>query len=99
MSRHNPFWPKHAFLFKGGSPAPAIASAPVPIAAPPVTGTSAEVIQAQQDYASQNLLKKSVKKTIYAGDTGGGMKKPGAAGAVGSMGVGSGGVGSGKKLG
>jgi hypothetical protein len=55
----------------GGSPAQAIQAAPTPVTAPPVTTSSAEVIQAQQDYAQQNMMKKSIKKTIMAGDTGG----------------------------
>ncbi len=59
----------------GGNQSAAIQSAPVPTPAPPVTASSAEVVQAEQDTAQQNLLKKSVKKTIYAGDTGG--YKPG----------------------
>jgi hypothetical protein len=82
MINSNPFWPRHAFLFKGG--AQAIQSAPVPLPAPPVTASSAEVIQAQQDFAQQNLMKKSVKKTIYAGDTGG--FTPGMAGSPGQPG-------------
>jgi len=68
------FWPRHAFAFKGGggsAPAQAIASAPVPLPAPPVTRTSADVLQAESEVAKENLLKKSIKKTIFAGDTGG----------------------------
>ncbi len=52
-------------------PAQYIESAPVPTPAPPVTSTSKEVVEAEQDYARDNLLKKSIKKTILAGDTGG----------------------------
>lgn len=64
-------WPiKQQHQQGGGSPAAQIQSAPVPTPAPPVTATNAEVVQAEQDVAQQNLLKKSVKKTIYAGDTG-----------------------------
>lgn len=66
--------PANAFgtVSKGGaSAASSIASAPVPVPAPPVTGSAAEVIAAEHDIAQQNLLKKSVKKTILAGDTGG----------------------------
>ena len=37
----------------------------------PVSSAAAEVIAAEHDIAQQNLLKKSVKKTILAGDTGG----------------------------
>ena len=69
-------WPSHAFRFGGGgSPAQQIQQAPVPLPAPPVTQDNAAVIQAQHDVAQANLLKKSVKKTIYAGDTGG-WKEP-----------------------
>ena len=55
----------------GASAADNISAAPVPVPAPPVTGAAAEVIAAQQDIARQNLLKKSVRKTIFAGDSGG----------------------------
>lgn len=47
-----------------------------------MTSTNAEVIQAQQDFAQQNLLKKSLKNTIMAGDTGG--FSPGMPGSPGS---------------
>jgi len=68
----NPFFPRHHMVFMGGGGgAQAISSAPVPTPAPPVTANSAEVIQAEQDTAQQNLIKKSVKNTILAGDTGG----------------------------
>jgi hypothetical protein len=76
MNFNNPFWPRHHFLFKSGggnSQAQQIQSAPVPTPAPPVTANAAEVIQAENDFAKENLLKKSVKKTIFAGDTGGFM--------------------------
>jgi len=62
----------------GGSPAAAVQAAPTPVTAPPVTTSSAEVIQAQQDVAQQNLMKKSIKKTVFAGDTGGYKGMPGA---------------------
>lgn len=58
----------------GGSttPPPAIASAPAPMATPPVTTTNAEVIQAQNDLRRQSLRKRGFSKTtIFAGDTGG----------------------------
>ncbi len=57
----------------GGGPSPAqqIASAPTPLPAPPVTSSDPSVIQAEHDLAQGNLLKKSVKKTMLAGDTGG----------------------------
>ena len=78
----HPYWPKHNFLYLGGgSGASAIESAPVPTPAPPVTADNPAVIQAEQDLAQQNLIKKSVAKTILAGDTGG--YQPGAANAAG----------------
>jgi hypothetical protein len=49
----------------------AIDSAPIPTPASPIGSAAAEVIAAEQDLAKQNLMKKSVKKTIFAGDTGG----------------------------
>jgi hypothetical protein len=57
----------------GGGPSPAqqIAAAPVPLPAKPVTPANEAVVQAEHDLAAQNMLKKSVKKTIIAGDTGG----------------------------
>lgn len=45
--------------------------APTPVPAPPVTSTSAEVLAAEHDIGMQNMMKKSVKKSIFAGDTGG----------------------------
>jgi hypothetical protein len=66
----------------GQQAAQQINSAPVPTPAPPVTSTAADVIQAQQDVAQQNLIKKSVKKTVFAGDTGGFVQgQPGGPGA------------------
>lgn len=58
---------------KGGksSQAGAIDSLPVPLPGKPITSANPEVIQAEQDYAKDALLKKSIKKTIFAGDTGG----------------------------
>ena len=55
----------------GSAPAQQIASAPVPTPAPPVTPDDPSVIAAENDLAQQNLIKKSIKRTIYAGDTGG----------------------------
>lgn len=79
-----PFSPGSAKeLVSGGgiSAASGIASAPVPVPAPPISAAAAEVINAQQDVAKQNLIKKSVKKTVFAGDTGayahGAMSGPG----------------------
>ena len=64
-------------LFGGGGGAQQVAAAPTPTPAPPVTSSQAEVIQAEHDVAQQNLMKKSIKNTVYAGDTGG-FKGPGA---------------------
>lgn len=55
----------------GGNQAQAIQSAPVPLPAPPVTEHNQAVLTAEHDMAQQNLLKKSINKTIMAGDTGG----------------------------
>ena len=57
----------------GKSPAPTtvIQQAPVAEPAPPVTATSAEVVQAGSDLRRQEMLKKSIRSTIKAGDTGG----------------------------
>ena len=56
----------------GKSPSPSpIAQAPVAEPAPPVTTTSAEVLQANSDLRRQEMLKKSIRSTIKAGDTGG----------------------------
>ena len=52
----------------GGSPAAPLAS---PSAAKPVGMAAPAVVQAEHDFAQQNLLKKSIKGTILAGDTGG----------------------------
>lgn len=79
MNFNHPFFPKHTFLFMGGGGGVTqVQQAPVPTPAPPVTTTTPEVIQAQQDVLQQEMLKKSIKKTIYAGDTGG-FKAAGAA--------------------
>jgi hypothetical protein len=55
----------------GGNAGAGIDSLPVPLPAKPITSANPEVIQAEQDYAKASLLKKSVKKTIFAGDDGG----------------------------
>lgn len=49
----------------------------VPVASPPVSSSDAAVIAAEQDMARQALMRKSVRHTILAGDTGG--YHPGAA--------------------
>ncbi len=72
MTHHNPFFPRHGFLFKGGgSQVQQIQSAPIPVPAPPVTSSAPEVLQARQDLAQENLMKKTIKKTIFAGDNSG----------------------------
>lgn len=48
-----------------------IQQAPVAPAAPPVTQTANEVVQAGMDLRQQEMLKKNVRSTIKAGDTGG----------------------------
>lgn len=61
-------------LMKGGggsSQAASIDSLPVPLPAKPITSANAEVIQAEQDYAKAQFLKKSINKTVMAGETGG----------------------------
>lgn len=55
----------------GGNQAGAIQSAPVPLPAPPVTENNKAVLMAEHDVAQSNLMKKSIKNTIKAGDTGG----------------------------
>ncbi len=55
----------------GSAAAQQIDSAPIPTPAPPVTPNNQSVLMAEHDMAAQNLLKKSVAKTIFAGDTGG----------------------------
>ncbi len=39
--------------------------------APPVTMSNLDVVNSQQDFLHQEMMKKSIKKTIFAGDTGG----------------------------
>jgi hypothetical protein len=43
----------------------------VPLPASPITSANAEVVQAEHDYARAQLAKKSVKSSVYAGETGG----------------------------
>lgn len=71
MNLNDIWYPKHSRRYLGGgSGAAQIASVPVPTPAPPVEPDNAASIQAEQDLAQQNLIKRSVKKTILAGDTG-----------------------------
>jgi len=73
MNFLNSQWPPHSFRFGGGGKKAAqqVQSAPVPLPAPPVTQDNTAVIQAEHDLAQANLGKKSIKRTIFAGDTGG----------------------------
>lgn len=72
MLHLNRLWPPNtARHLGGGGGAGAIQSAPVPTPAPPVTADNPASIQAEHDMAQSNMLKRSVKKTILAGDTGG----------------------------
>ena len=58
----------------GGSPATTINQAAPAPASPPVSTSSAEVTQAEQDLRRQNSKKKGFgRATILAGDTGGYM--------------------------
>lgn len=41
------------------------------LTAAPVTSSNLDVVNASQDQMRQEMLKKSIKKTIFAGDTGG----------------------------
>lgn len=65
-------WPSCAFRELGGGSAPAqqIESAPVPTPAPPVTPDSQAVVAAELQAQQANAMKKSVQKTILAGDSG-----------------------------
>ena len=50
-----------------------IQQAPVPTPAPPATTTSADTVAAGMDIRQQEMLRKNIKSTIRAGDTGGFM--------------------------
>lgn len=54
----------------GGGGATEIEQAPTPADSPPVTSSSPEVVQANQDVLRQSLMMKGVKSTTHAGDTG-----------------------------
>lgn len=58
---------------KATQSSPGTASVPetVPGAVPPSSPNSAEVTAAQQDYLRQAYLKKSIRRTTVAGETGG----------------------------
>lgn len=78
----NPFWPRHAHVFKiggggGGSKTQTPTTQPVVAAAPPVTASSAEVIQAGQQQRKDAAKRKGLRKTLLAGETGGYMATEG----------------------
>lgn len=50
---------------------PLIQAAPIPSPSPPVTNTAKEVVQAGMDLRQQEMLKKNIRSTVKAGDTGG----------------------------
>ena len=56
---------------KAGSAGGGVDSAPVPTPGNPISAANAAVLQAEHDFAAQNMLKKGINKTIIAGDTGG----------------------------
>lgn len=55
---------------------PAIQQVQATPAAPPVSSTASEVVQAGIDLRRQEMLKKSIKGTVMAGDTGGWRPPP-----------------------
>lgn len=57
--------------FKKEAAAPATVPETTPGAIPPSNPNSAEVSQAQEDFLRQAMLKKSIRRTTVAGDTGG----------------------------
>jgi hypothetical protein len=70
----NPFWPRHAHLFKlGGGGGGSSKSQPVVAATPPVTASAAEVIQAGQQQRRDAAKRKGLQRTLLAGETGGYM--------------------------
>lgn len=65
MSPHiNPFWPKHAFKFKG-SPTPSAPDAVAPPPAPPIA-TATEVMQAKLDARRNAQRKQGINSTILS---------------------------------
>lgn len=73
-----PLDPLGLFNKKTSSAASTIDALPVPTPVAPITPGNAQVLSAENAFARGNLLKKSVKDTILAGDTGG--FQPGAPG-------------------
>lgn len=79
----------------GSAPAsPAIQQVQATPAAPPVSATAGEVVQAGIDLRRQEMLKKSIKGTVFAGDTGG-WRPPASISTPGGGGSGTGGAASG----
>lgn len=82
MNISNPFFPRHAFVFKGGGgggtpaasapvyQAPAAVSKP-PAAVPPVTERTIEVEMASRDSKLAAKKRKGFRSTLLAGETGG----------------------------
>jgi hypothetical protein len=69
MNSLNPFFPRHAFVFKGGGGgAPAMPAPP----APPATATSTEVVQAKIDAKRNAKSKTGIDSTILGSASGGG---------------------------
>lgn len=69
MNFHNPFFPRHAFLFKGGASIPAGPVQAPP--APPAAETSTAVTEAKLDAKRQAKARHGLNSTILAGDTAG----------------------------
>lgn len=91
MNFHRPFFPCHAFVFKGGGggsaaspstvyqqPTPAAPTKP-PAAVPPVTERTIEVEMASRESKLAAKKRKGFKSTLLAGETGG-YVAPGATG-------------------
>lgn len=57
--------------FKAEADTPNAADTSVPDAVAPASGASAEVMAAQKDFLRQSMLKKSIRKTTMAGESGG----------------------------
>lgn len=66
MNFNRPFWPRHAFVFKGGAAAPSAANIPAP-PAPSASTSAPEVVQQQQDARKNAARKQGINSTILAG--------------------------------
>jgi hypothetical protein len=82
MNFANPFFPRHAFVFKGGggggaatpayqAPAATPATAKPPAAIPPVTERTIEVETASRQSKVDAKKRKGLRSTLLAGETGG----------------------------